>query len=91
MNLDSHEVIKTYVMCKQEITYIVHCIGYRCHGVDSRVLQYNFCEERLGLPCTSPSQFQMAPVAPPQGAAGPRNQDGGTSGNCIKERGENAA
>jgi len=46
----------------------------------------DLCEERLGVPHARHGWFQLAPVAPPQGTAEPRRQDGGTSGKmCFKQ------
>lgn len=65
-------------------------MGCRCPVVGSKGLQGSPCEERQEMPGAGPSWFQLAPMAPLQGMAGPRSQDGGVCGNCIKERGKNA-
>lgn len=47
------------------------------------------CEERPRLPHAGHGRLQPAPLAPPQGTAGPLNRTGGASLNVYMREGKN--
>jgi len=54
-------------------------------GVDCKG---GFYEERSGIPCAGHTQFQLAPVEPPQGTAEPLSQDGAASRKSYIRKGK---